>query len=97
MCDELGLNTVEEGEAAFYGPKLDFIVRDLLKREWQLGAVQVDYNLPERFQVEYVAGRLAPAPVAICALILALYGRFIWRSDQAFRRGVRCGWLRCRR
>ena len=55
-CEELGLPyTVEEGEAAFYGPKLDFIVRDVLKREWQLGTVQVDYNLPERFELEYVA------------------------------------------
>src|SRR5512139_455083 len=51
----MGLNyTVEEGEAAFYGPKLDFIFRDVLKREWQLGTVQVDYNLPERFQLEYI-------------------------------------------
>lgn len=55
-CDELGLPyNVEEGEAAFYGPKLDFIVRDVLKREWQLGTVQVDYNLPARFELEYVA------------------------------------------
>jgi len=54
-CQELNLNYVsEEGEAAFYGPKLDFIFRDVLKREWQLGTVQVDYNLPERFELEYV-------------------------------------------
>ena len=54
-CEQLGLPyTVEEGEAAFYGPKLDFIFRDSLKREWQLGTVQVDYNLPERFDLEYV-------------------------------------------
>ena len=44
---------IAEGEAAFYGPKLDFIFRDVLKREWQLGTVQVDYNLPERFGIEY--------------------------------------------
>ncbi|WP_030005878.1 threonine--tRNA ligase [Picosynechococcus sp. NKBG042902] len=43
-----------EGEAAFYGPKLDFIFQDVLEREWQLGTVQVDYNLPERFELEYV-------------------------------------------
>lgn len=43
------------GEAAFYGPKLDFIFEDALEREWQLGTVQVDYNLPERFELEYVA------------------------------------------
>ncbi|MBK8025396.1 MAG: threonine--tRNA ligase [Chloroflexi bacterium] len=55
-CDELDLRYhVAEGEAAFYGPKLDFIFRDVLKREWQLGTVQVDYNLPERFELEYVA------------------------------------------
>jgi threonyl-tRNA synthetase len=55
-CRELNLpHTVEEGEAAFYGPKLDFIFRDVLKRNWQLGTVQVDYNLPERFELEYVS------------------------------------------
>jgi threonyl-tRNA synthetase len=52
----LGMNSFEAvGEAAFYGPKLDFIFHDALDREWQLGTVQVDYNLPERFQLEYVA------------------------------------------
>lgn len=51
---EKGLNTIEvEGEAAFYGPKLDFMVKDAIGREWQLGTVQVDYNLPERFNLEY--------------------------------------------
>ena len=50
-----GLKTVVEyGEAAFYGPKLDFMVKDALGREWQLGTIQVDYNLPERFELEYV-------------------------------------------
>ena len=53
-CREKGLETHEEvGEAAFYGPKLDFMVKDALGRKWQLGTVQVDYNLPERFQLEY--------------------------------------------
>lgn len=52
----LGMDHFEAvGEAAFYGPKLDFIFRDALDREWQLGTVQVDYNLPERFDLEYVA------------------------------------------
>lgn len=52
--EEKGLKTVVEyGEAAFYGPKLDFMVRDALNREWQLGTIQVDYNLPERFELEY--------------------------------------------
>lgn len=52
---EKGLNTVVEyGEAAFYGPKLDFMVRDAIGRKWQLGTIQVDYNLPERFDLEYI-------------------------------------------
>jgi len=52
---EKGLNTVVEyGEAAFYGPKLDFMVKDALGRKWQLGTIQVDYNLPERFELEYI-------------------------------------------
>ena len=55
-AQEKGLPTVTElGEAAFYGPKLDFMVRDALGRKWQLGTIQVDYNLPERFQLEYTA------------------------------------------
>ena len=50
-----GLKTVVElGEAAFYGPKLDFMVKDAIGRKWQLGTIQVDYNLPERFELEYV-------------------------------------------
>ncbi len=53
-CEEKGLKTkIELGEAAFYGPKLDFMVRDALGRRWQLGTIQVDYNLPERFELEY--------------------------------------------
>jgi len=53
-ADEKGLKTeVEYGEAAFYGPKLDFMVKDALNRSWQLGTIQVDYNLPERFELEY--------------------------------------------
>ena len=53
-CAEKGLNARQvEGEAAFYGPKLDFMVKDAIGRRWQLGTIQVDYNLPERFQLEY--------------------------------------------
>lgn len=53
-CEEKGLKAkIEYGEAAFYGPKLDFMVRDALGRKWQLGTIQVDYSLPERFQLEY--------------------------------------------
>ena len=52
---EVGLKTViEYGEAAFYGPKLDFMIKDAIGREWQLGTIQVDYNLPERFELEYI-------------------------------------------
>ena len=54
-CDEKGLPAhVEYGEAAFYGPKLDFMVKDALGRKWQLGTIQVDYNLPERFDLSYI-------------------------------------------
>jgi threonyl-tRNA synthetase len=54
-ADERGLKTVAvKGEAAFYGPKLDFMVKDALNRQWQLGTIQVDYNLPERFELEYI-------------------------------------------
>ena len=53
-CKEKGLKARKElGEAAFYGPKLDFMVKDAIGRRWQLGTIQVDYNLPERFQLEY--------------------------------------------
>ncbi len=55
VLEESGLNfQAAEGEAAFYGPKADFMVRDCIGRQWQLGTVQLDYNLPERFQLEYV-------------------------------------------
>jgi threonine--tRNA ligase len=55
-CEEKGLNArVEIGEAAFYGPKLDFMVKDAIGRRWQLGTIQVDYNLPNRFKLEYTA------------------------------------------
>ena len=53
-CKEKGLNAkIEYGEAAFYGPKLDFMIKDAIGRRWQLGTIQVDYNLPKRFQLEY--------------------------------------------
>jgi threonyl-tRNA synthetase len=58
---EAGLTTTTElGEAAFYGPKLDFMVKDALGRSWQLGTIQVDYNLPERFELEYIGSDNAP-------------------------------------
>jgi len=53
-AEGLGIDfTIEEGEAAFYGPKIDFVVSDVIGREWQLGTVQVDYQLPQRFELEY--------------------------------------------
>ena len=54
-AEKKGLKTVVvKGEAAFYGPKLDFMVKDAIGRRWQLGTIQVDYNLPERFELEYI-------------------------------------------
>ncbi len=69
------------GEAAFYGPKLDFIVQDALEREWQLGTVQVDYNLPERFELEYVVGMLPPAASDDSSRALRFFGAADWHFD----------------
>ncbi|MBW8686758.1 threonine--tRNA ligase [Chitinophaga rhizophila] len=76
---EKGLKTVVEyGEAAFYGPKLDFMVKDALGRKWQLGTIQVDYNLPERFELEYVgADNLKHRPVMIHRAPFGSLERFI--------------------
>ncbi len=76
---EAGLTTVTElGEAAFYGPKLDFMVKDALGRSWQLGTIQVDYNLPERFKLEYIGPDNAPhRPVMIHRAPFGSMERFI--------------------
>ncbi|HEX8516910.1 MAG TPA: threonine--tRNA ligase [Bacteroidia bacterium] len=76
---EKGLKTVVElGEAAFYGPKLDFMVRDALGRKWQLGTIQVDYNLPERFELEYTgADNMKHRPVMIHRAPFGSLERFI--------------------
>jgi len=76
---EVGLETVTElGEAAFYGPKLDFMVKDALNRSWQLGTIQVDYNLPERFELEYVgADNQTHRPVMIHRAPFGSMERFI--------------------
>lgn len=76
---EVGLPTVTElGEAAFYGPKLDFMVRDAIGRSWQLGTIQVDYNLPERFQLEYIGADNKPhRPVMIHRAPFGSMERFI--------------------
>ena len=96
---EKGLPTVTEyGEAAFYGPKLDFMVKDALGRKWQLGTIQVDYNLPERFQLEYTASdntkqrpvMLHRAPFGsierfVAVLIEHCAGNFpLWLSPEQF-------------
>lgn len=76
---EKGMNTiVETGEAAFYGPKLDFMVRDAIGRKWQLGTIQVDYNLPERFELEYVGSDNKPhRPVMIHRAPFGSMERFV--------------------
>src|SRR5476651_737517 len=76
---EKGLTTVVElGEAAFYGPKLDFMVKDALGRKWQLGTIQVDYNLPERFELEYTGSdNLKHRPVMIHRAPFGSMERFI--------------------
>ncbi len=76
---EKGLNTVVElGEAAFYGPKLDFMVKDAIGRSWQLGTIQVDYNLPERFELEYTDSNDSKArPVMIHRAPFGSMERFV--------------------
>jgi len=98
-ASEKGLNTVVEyGEAAFYGPKLDFMVKDALGRSWQLGTIQVDYNLPERFELEYTGSdnqkhrpvMIHRAPFGslerfIAVLIEHTSGKFpLWLSPEQF-------------
>ncbi len=102
-CAEKGLNArTELGEAAFYGPKLDFMVKDAIGRRWQLGTIQVDYNLPERFQLEYTgADNQKHRPVMIhrapfgsmerfvAVLLEHTAGRFpLWLRDSAHQRKV---------
>src|SRR5207302_1499535 len=66
------------GEAAFYGPKLDFMVKDCIGREWQLGTVQLDYNLPERFKLEYVGSdNQRHRPVMIHRAPFGSFERFV--------------------
>ncbi|MBV6644600.1 MAG: threonine--tRNA ligase [Cyclobacteriaceae bacterium] len=79
VANEKGLKTVvETGEAAFYGPKLDFMVKDALKRSWQLGTIQVDYSLPERFELEYTGSdNLKHRPVMIHRAPFGSLERFV--------------------
>ena len=61
VLQDSGVTFIDEpGEAAFYGPKVDFVVNDCIGREWQLGTVQLDYNLPERFELEYIGADNQP-------------------------------------
>ena len=88
VCQGLGVEpTVEEGEAAFYGPKADFVLTDCIGREWQLGTVQLDYNLPssERFDLEYIGSDNAPhQPVMIHRAPLGSMERFIGMLIEHF-------------
>ncbi len=93
-CDDMHLSyELQAGEAAFYGPKLDFVVRDVLKREWQLGTVQVDYNLPTRFELEYVTENNERAqPIMIHRALFGSIERFVGILIEHFN-GAFPAWL----
>ena len=83
----------EPGEAAFYGPKIDFVVRDVIGREWQLGTVQVDYNLPERFDLSYTGSDNKPhRPVMIHRAPFGSMERFVGVLIEHFA-GAFPAWL----
>ncbi len=86
VLEESGLDfNTEEGEAAFYGPKADFMVRDCIGRQWQLGTVQLDYNLPERFELEYVGSDNAThRPVMIHRAPFGSMERFVGMLIEHF-------------
>ncbi len=86
VLTDMGLNFLEmPGEAAFYGPKADFMVRDCIGREWQLGTVQLDYNLPERFELEYVGSDNKPhRPVMIHRAPFGSMERFVGMLIEHF-------------
>ena len=85
--------TEEPGEAAFYGPKIDFVVRDVIGREWQLGTVQVDYNLPERFDLSYVGkDNTRHRPVMIHRAPFGSFERFVGVLIEHFAGAFPC-WL----
>ncbi len=85
---EKGLKAkIEYGEAAFYGPKLDFMVKDAIGRRWQLGTIQVDYNLPERFELEYTgADNQKHRPVMIHRAPFGSMERFVAVLDRTYCR-----------
>jgi threonyl-tRNA synthetase len=83
----------EKGEAAFYGPKIDFIVKDCIGREWQLGTVQLDYNLPKRFELEYIGADNRPhRPVMIHRAPFGSMERFMGILIEHFAGAFPC-WL----
>jgi threonyl-tRNA synthetase len=86
VLEESGLNFASaEGEAAFYGPKADFMVRDCIGRQWQLGTVQLDYNLPERFQLEYIGSdNKSHRPVMIHRAPFGSMERFVGMLTEHF-------------
>jgi threonyl-tRNA synthetase len=86
VLEESGLNfAAAEGEAAFYGPKADFMVRDCIGRQWQLGTVQLDYNLPERFQLEYIGSdNKSHRPVMIHRAPFGSMERFVGMLTEHF-------------
>ena len=92
-CEEKGLKAkIEYGEAAFYGPKLDFMVKDAIGRRWQLGTIQVDYNLPERFQLEYTgADNQKHRPVMIHRAPFGSMERFVAVLIEHTPESSRCG------
>ncbi len=94
IVKQLGLNyTVEPGEAAFYGPKIDFVVRDCIGREWQLGTVQLDYNLPKRFELEYIGPDNRPhRPIMIHRAPFGSMERFVGILIEHFA-GAFPAWL----
>jgi threonyl-tRNA synthetase len=94
VLQALGMNFTEEaGEAAFYGPKIDFVVRDCLNREWQLGTVQVDYVLPERFDLKYIGADNNPhRPIMIHRAPFGSFERFVGILIEHFA-GAFPAWL----
>ena len=88
---------VDEGGGAFYGPKIDLKIRDALGREWQCGTFQLDFQLPERFKLEYVAqDGSRQRPVMIHRALLGSIERFIAVLIEHFAGRSRCGWRRSR-
>jgi threonyl-tRNA synthetase len=94
IVKQLGMNyTAEPGEAAFYGPKIDFVVKDCIGREWQLGTVQLDYNLPKRFELEYVgADNRTHRPIMIHRAPFGSMERFVGILIEHFA-GAFPSWL----